>query len=167
MGLAQHSQALPEPGDYSGQYDPNSSQGGRRVPGSQASVAQAESDINPASLAPTWREEKQGCLRPAAGSDLGHWNGGHQEAEWQAAQRYKKEGRKLDAGRGKRQPRVWLRTDQGSGRRQRTDRRGRACPLSRSRASVDRLPGQMPQGSAPLRVARALQGQLGVYSKSV
>lgn len=82
MGLAQHSQALPEPGDYSGQYDPNSSQGGRRVPGSQASVAQAESDINPASLAPTWREEKEGCPRPAAGSDLGQWNGRHQEAEW-------------------------------------------------------------------------------------
>lgn len=33
-----------------------------------------------------------------------------------AAQRCKKEGRKLDAGQGKRQPRVWLRTGQGSGR---------------------------------------------------
>ena len=79
------SQTLPEPGDYPGQYDPNSSRGGRRMPGSQTSKAQAESDINLASLAPTWREEKQGCLQPAAGSDLGHWNGGRWEAEWQAA----------------------------------------------------------------------------------
>lgn len=81
MGCTQHSQALPEPGDYSGQYDPNSSRRGRRVPGSQASAAQTELDINPASLAPTWREEKRGCPQPAAGSDLGHWNGGHREAE--------------------------------------------------------------------------------------
>ena len=44
------------------------------MPGSQASAAQTESDINPASLAPTWREEKRGCPQPAAGSDLGHWN---------------------------------------------------------------------------------------------
>lgn len=55
------------------------------MPGSQTSKAQAESDINLASLAPTWREEKQGCLQPAAGSDLGHLNGGRWEAEWQAA----------------------------------------------------------------------------------
>lgn len=97
MGHTQHSQALPEPGDYPGQYDPNSSQGGRRTPGSQTSKAQAESDINPASLAPTWREEKRGCLQPAAGSDPGPWNGGRWEAEWQAAQGCEKEGSWMQA----------------------------------------------------------------------
>ena len=42
---------------------------------------------------------------------------------------------------------------------------GEHAPPSYSRASVDRLPGQMPQGSAPRGVAMALQRQLGVYSK--
>lgn len=42
---------------------------------------------------------------------------------------------------------------------------GEHAPPSCSRASVDRLPGQMPQGSAPRGVAMALQRQLGVYSK--
>lgn len=81
------------------------------------------------------------------------------------AQGCKKEGRKLDAGWGKRQPRVWPRTGQGSGRRQKQTGTGEHAPPSYSRASVDRLPGQMPQGSAPRGVAMALQRQLGVYSK--
>lgn len=167
MGRAQHSQALPKPGDYPGQYDPNSSRGGRRMPGSQTSEAQAESDINPASLAPTWREEKQGCLQPAAGSDLGHWNGGRWEAEWQAAQGCEKEGRKLDAGRGRRQPRVWLRTGQGSGRRQRTHRRGRACPRPLPPEPLQSISGRIPQGSAPPRLPGLFRGSWVFIQKSV